>query len=63
MNILNAVDETIQNKLDISKYKSKNMYFTKESSNFSKHNILSRTGSYIMCQANARQQKVMRLLQ
>ena len=37
--------------------------FAKESSNFSKNNILSQSGSYALSQANVTQQNVLRLLQ
>ena len=37
--------------------------FAQESANFSKHNILARSGSYAMSQANAVQKNVLRLLQ
>ena len=37
--------------------------FASESANFKKHNILAKSGSYAMSQANAVQQNVMRLLQ
>jgi len=37
--------------------------FAAESANFNKHNLLAKSGSYAMSQANAVQQNVMRLLQ
>lgn len=37
--------------------------FASESANFSKHNILSQSGSYALAQANSVQQNVLRLLQ